>query len=148
LHPKVRAHLQRFDVTEDWPLQVAIARQFPERRFKLINEVLVYYRRTTGSTYIVANQRFVKDKIMMYDDLIQHEANWIERVRLVSRKLCFNISGKILKKILNLDLYFFAASLIISINKIYLLNAAIRMNQDQHREHYANIKYSAKNQTS
>jgi glycosyltransferase involved in cell wall biosynthesis len=148
LHPKVRAHLQRFDVTEDWPLQVAIARQFPERRFKLINEVLVYYRRTAGSTYIVANQRFVKDKIMMYDDLIQHEANWIERVRLVSRKLCFNISGKILKKILNLDLYFFAASLIISINKIYLLNAAIRMNQDQHREHYANIKYSAKNQTS
>ena len=148
LHPKVRAHLQRFDVTEDWPLQVAIARQFPERRFKLINEVLVYYRRTAGSTYIVANQRFVKDKIMMYDDLIQNEANWIERVRLVSRQLCFNINGKILKKILNLDLYFFAASSIISINKIYLLNAAIRMNQDQHREHYANIKYNAKNQIS
>jgi glycosyltransferase involved in cell wall biosynthesis len=148
LHPKVRAHLQRFDVTEDWPLQVAIARQFPERRFKLINEVLVYYRRTAGSTYIVANQRFVKDKIMMYDDLIQNEDNWIERVRLVSRQLCFNINGKILKKILNLDLYFFAASSIISINKIYLLNAAIRMNQDQHREHYANIKYSAKNQIS
>lgn len=146
LHPKVRAYLQRFDVIEDWPLQVAIARQFPERRFKLINEVLVYYRRTAGSTYIVANQRFVKDKIMMYDDFIQQEANWIEHVRLVSRKLCFKINGRVLKKVLNLDLYFFSVSLVISIKKIYLLNAAIRMNLDRHREHYANIKHNAKTQ--
>lgn len=144
LHPKVRAHLQCFDVTEDWPLQVAIARQFPERRFKLINEVLVYYRRTAGSTYIVANQRFVKDKIMMYDDLIQHEANWIERVRLVSRRFCFNKSGKILKKIFNLDSYFFIVSSIMSIKKIYSVNAALRINLDRHKEYYANIKHDAK----
>ena len=143
LHPKVRAHLQRFDVTEDWPLQVAIARQFPERRFKLINEVLVYYRRTAGSTYIVANQRFVKDKIMMYDDLIQHEANWIERVRLVSRRFCFNISGKIFKKIFNLDSYFFIVSSIISIKKIYSANEAFRINLGRHKEYYANIKHDA-----
>ena len=144
LHPKVRAHLQRFDVTEDWPLQVAIARQFPERRFKLINEVLVYYRRTAGSTYIVANQRFVKDKIMMYDDLIQHETNWIERVRLVSRRLCFKISGKILKKILNLDLYFFLVSSIMSIKKIYSVNAAFRIDLGRHKKYYVNIKHDAK----
>jgi len=144
LHPKVRTHLQRFDVTEDWPLQVAIARQFPERRFKLINPVLVYYRRTAGSTYIVANQRFVKDKILMYDDLIQHEPNWIERVRLVSRKSCFTIKGKFLKKILNLDFYFFAASMVISVKKIYLEHTKVKLDVAKHIEHYSNIKHNAK----
>lgn len=146
LHPKVRDYLQLFDVIEDWPLQVAIARQFPERRFKLINEVLVYYRRTAGSTYIVANHRFVKDKMMLYDDLIQQEVKWIERIRLVTRQFCFKLNGKMLKKILNLDSYFFALSSIVSFDKIFVSNAAIRVNEGQHREHYASIKRNSKNQ--
>ena len=144
LHPKVRAHLQRFDVTEDWPLQVAIARQFPERRFKLIDEVLVYYRRTAGSTYITANQRFVNDKILMYDDLIQYEANWIERIRLLSRKSCFATKRKILKKIMNLDLYFFIASLVVSIKIIYLTHARVKLDMDRHINHYSYIKHKAR----
>ena len=69
LNPNVREYLQRFDVVEDWPLQVAIAREYPKRRMELIDNVLVYYRRTPGSTYIVANQRFVKDKLQVYNDL-------------------------------------------------------------------------------
>jgi glycosyltransferase involved in cell wall biosynthesis len=144
LHPNVLRHLQRYDVTEDWPLQIAIARQFPERRFKLINEVLVYYRRTAGSTYIVANQRFIKDKIMVYDDLIQQEDNLIERIRLISRKWCFNISGKIYKKLLNIDLYFFIVSSLINLCKIYKLNATSKVDLALHKEHYAFIKNNAK----
>ena len=145
LHPEVRAYLQRFDVTEDWPLQVAMARQFPKRRFKLINEVLVYYRRTAGSTYIVANKRFVKDKILMYDDLIQNEANWIERIRLISRKSCFTANTKLIKKILNLDLYFFAASLIINVKKICMAQAIVKLDTAKHLEHYCSINNRAKN---
>jgi glycosyltransferase involved in cell wall biosynthesis len=139
LHPTVRAHLQRFDVTEDWPLQVAIARVFPERRFKLINEVLVYYRRTAGSTFIVANQRFVKDKIFIFDDLIQNEANWIETIRLMSRKSCFNLKNKFLNKILNLDLYFFAFAFAVKSKKIFSTNAEVYTNTGRHLEHYKNI---------
>lgn len=144
MHPKVRTHLQRFDVTEDWPLQVAIARQFPKRQFKLIDPVLVYYRRTAGSTYIVANQRFIKDKILMYDDLIQHEPNWIERVRLASRKSCFTIKGKYLKKILNLDFYFFVASMSMKIKQIYLEHAMVKLEIDKHNDHYNSVKHNAK----
>jgi glycosyltransferase involved in cell wall biosynthesis len=143
LHPTVRAHLQRFDVTEDWPLQVAIARVFPKRRFKLINEVLVYYRRTAGSTFIVANQRFVKDKIFIYDDLIQNEKNWLEKIRLISRKSCFNIKSNFLNKMLNLDFYFFSAAFTIKLKKIFTENAETYTNIDKHLDHYKKIKEKA-----
>lgn len=144
LHPNVRSHLLRFDVTEDWPLQVAIARQFPERQFKLINEVLVYYRRTTGSTYIIANQRFTKDKILIYEDLIQNEFDWLERLRLKIRKLCFTIKWAGARKILNLDLYFFVGSSIMNIRRIYQISSKNRVNLDAHKAHYAGIQRDAK----
>ena len=143
LHPTVRAHLQCFDVTEDWPLQVAIARLFPERRFKLIDEVLVYYRRTVGSTYIVANQRFVKDKLQMYDDLISNERSWNERARLFSRKFCFKANGKITKKFANLDLYFFSIAVFMSIRKIYLLNKMLKIDINKHKKHYLDVQNKA-----
>lgn len=145
LHPDVRTHLQHFDVTEDWPLQVAIARQFPDRRFQLIDKVLVYYRRTSGSTFIVANKRFISDKIKMYDDLITKENNWIERVRLISRKFCFNSNWKISKKILNLDLYFFIISSAMKFKNIYSYHSVVKMDVHRHTKHYELIKQSAKN---
>lgn len=143
LHPKVRAYLQRFDVIEDWPLQVAIARQFPERRFKLINEVLVYYRRTAGSTYIVANQRFFRDKTKMYEDLIHHEHRWIEKVRLASRKICFRANNRLLNKILNIDLYFFVISCAWRVRAIITQNKSICMRISEHQQHYVKIKAEA-----
>jgi glycosyltransferase involved in cell wall biosynthesis len=140
LHPKVRAYLERFDVMEDWPLQVAIARQFPERSFKLIDQVLVYYRRTAGSTYIVANQRFVKDKIQMYDSLILNERNSIERLRLNSRKFCFKTQNRWINKIFNLDLYYFAASCIFQLYRIFKKTKTANMRLNHHQLHYARIK--------
>lgn len=143
LHPSVRTYLSRHDVTEDWPLQVAIARHFPKRRYRLIDKVLVYYRRTAGSTYIVANQRFSKDKILIYDDLIQHEANCVERLRLRSRKFSFSINNKFLKKILNLDAYFFGLSLILNIMKIQSTNRKFIVDLDEHKKHYASVAQNA-----
>jgi glycosyltransferase involved in cell wall biosynthesis len=143
LHPKVSAHLQRFDVTEDWPLQIAIARQFPERRFKLIDEVLVYYRRTAGSTFIVANQRFVNDKVMIYDDLIQDESNWFERLRLRSRRFCFKTKNRLSRKLLNLDLYFFVLSFAFNAYQILMERVQSKCTLPVHKMHYLGIKTRA-----
>lgn len=143
LHPTVRAFLGHFQVTEDWPLQVAIARQFPERRFALISEVLVYYRRTTGSTYIVAKQRFSKDKNLIYDDLIKQEIRWIERMRLLIRKFCFNRESYWVNKLLNLDFYFFAFSYASRIWSIILHDKRLEMKVDQHQQHYNRIQAAA-----
>jgi hypothetical protein len=140
MHPKVREQLRLFDVTEDWPLQVGIARQYPDRQFELINEVLVYYRRTIGSTYIVANERFVKDKINMYNYLIANDNNWVERIRLRSRRYCFGINGTILKKISNIDFYLFAIQFIMNIKEILNLEKKLNIDIERHKRHYLGIR--------
>ena len=143
LHPNVRSFLKRFDVMEDWPLQVAIARQYPDRQFQLIDQVLVYYRRTAGSTYIVENQRFVRDKMQMYSDLIRFESHWIEIVRLASRKWCFKANNRWLNKFMNIDLYFFALSYLYRLRPILAKNRDVNMHLEQHQQHYASIKLTA-----
>jgi hypothetical protein len=141
MHPAVRSYLKNFDIVEDWPLQIAIARQFPSRKFKLDNNIWVYYRRTIGSAYIVANKRFVEDKKNIYRDLINLEISWVERFRLRSRLFCFGFENKIIKNILNVDAYFFVVSLIININKIF--NYKIQIDLNSHKEHYDQIKKNA-----
>lgn len=143
MHPNVRRVLGEFDVVEDWPLQIAIARQFPMRRFKLMNEVFMYYRRTAGSTYIVANQRFVNDKIKVYDNLLNHETCLIERIRLANRKFCFKSQNRWINKFLNLDFYLFAFSFAYRILSIAKNEKMLDMRLLQHQRHYALIKEAA-----
>jgi hypothetical protein len=143
MHPNVQSYLKLFDVTEDWPLQLAIARQFPEHKFKLIDKVLVYYRRTAGSTYIVASQRFVRDKIKIYDDLISKEESWTEKVRLANRKFCFQLKGRYIKKILNIDLYLFVAAILFNYKKYIISSKYKKINIVKHTVHYINIKNQA-----
>jgi glycosyltransferase involved in cell wall biosynthesis len=144
MNTKVRSYLAKFDVTEDWPLQIAISRQFPNRRFELVNKVFVYYRRTEGSTFIVANKRFNSDKIKIYEDLIAEENCWSERLRLKSRKICFLLNNNKLNKIINIDFYIFLFDFLVRIKKIYILNVAEKINIDSHRKHYSLIKINAR----
>ena len=140
LDSEVLAHLERFDVVEDWPLQIAIARQFSTFKFELIDKVLVYYRRTQGSIFIVANDRFKKDKVKIYDDLIQREQKLIERIRLGSRKFCFKIDNWAINKLLNLDFYLFGLSFLLKIFKIFRKEKIIVINVDLHQKHYSEIR--------
>lgn len=143
LEPKVRHYLRRYDVVEDWPLQIAIAREFPRRKFDLIDEVLVYYRRTSGSTYLVANKRFMKDKIEIYNDLIKTESNPLERLRIQSRLMCFKIKNRILKNLLNLDFYMFLISCIFNFAEIIRSKKA-PTKLKEHQLHYDEIKRRSK----
>jgi hypothetical protein len=143
LHPNVCKYLGKFDVTEDWPLQIAIARQFPKRKHKLINEVLVYYRRTAGSTYIVANQRFTKDKVQIYGDLIQEENCWFERMRLRSRHFCFKSNSRFINKFANIDFYLFLVSYSFRVLRIFKRSKIVEISIEKHRRHYAKVKAAA-----
>lgn len=143
LHPSVRGYLQRFDVVEDWPIQVAIARTFPERRLKLIDNVLVYYRRTQGSTFIIANKRFLLDKNKIYDDLICEESSIFGKMRLQSRKFCFNLKNPYLSKIINLDAYYFLISVLSRWCMVKKWNRKININIALHSKHYQQIKMRA-----
>ncbi len=143
MHPKVRAYLQRFDVVDDWPLQVAIAREFTQYRHILIDKIFVYYRRTHGSTYIVANQRFVKDKLMVYADLLAHESNLFERLRLRSRRFCFLSQNRWVNKFLNVDFWSFFIACLINSLKIVKLDLSTNLSIARHQSHYARIHANA-----
>ncbi len=140
LNPKVREFLQRFDVVDDWPLQVAIAREYPMHRLVLIDQVLVYYRRTPGSTYIVANQRFVQDKLQLYTDLIQNETNPWERLRLKSRRYGFESQNRWVNKILNLDWYLFLLASATKVLKVYPQGVKLNRSVQAHQQHYLHIR--------
>jgi glycosyltransferase involved in cell wall biosynthesis len=141
---KVRSYLRKFDVTEDWPLQIAIARQFPIRSFRLIDKVFVYYRRTEGSTYIVANERFTEDKVKLYDDLISVENNWFEMMRLKSRKFCFLLNRATLSKVINIDIYLFLFSFAACLIEICKSHILIKIDVNNHKKHNLLIRSNAK----
>ena len=145
LDSEVLAYLERFDVVEDWPLQIAMARKFPGFKFELIDKVLVYYRRTQGSIFIVANDRFKKDKEKIYNDLIQKEQKLIERIRLGSRKICFKIDNRIANKLFNLDFYLFGLSFLLKIFKIFRKEKTLAISVDLHQKHYSEIRLKALN---
>jgi glycosyltransferase involved in cell wall biosynthesis len=140
LNTSVREYLQRFDVVEDWPLQVAIAREYPGRRLSLIDPVLVYYRRTPGSTYIVANQRFVKDKMQVFNDLIINEPSLWERLRLKSRRYCFESQNRWVNKLLNLDWYLFVLACGTKVLSVYRQETKLDISVEAHRGHYSRIR--------
>lgn len=141
--PRVLSYLKKFDVVEDWPLQIAISRFFPGMKFELVNKVFVYYRRTPGSIYIVANDRFNSDKINIYNDLIRHEVNVFEKFRLYNRRLCFQFNNRILNKILNIDLYIFMFLVITKLPKIFSLFRKLELNTLMHKLHLELIKQRA-----
>ena len=104
---QVLTYLDKFDVTEDWPLQIAISRANPGLKFKYSFKTFVYYRRTSGSTFLTVNSRFVKDKLEIFNDLIQHSDRMIVRVFLMIRAFCFRNNKLSFINLFNLELWCF-----------------------------------------
>lgn len=132
--------LQNFDVTEDWPIQLGISKYYPEYKINYIEKVFVYYRRTLGSTYIVANDRFIEDKLKIYEFLINNNPNFFGRIRLKSRLLAFKSPNKFISRIINLDLYIFIIESIFFFRTILYKMSKICLNNNKHKIHLEYIK--------
>jgi hypothetical protein len=139
-HINVLNFLKNFDVIEDWPIQIQISREFPDFKFELIDKVFVYYRRTANSTYIVSNKRFLNDKLKIYNNLIETETNILEKIRLISRKICFLSQNKYINVLFNLDFYIFILSIIPNLQKINKRLTNLDLKIDLHKNHYKHIK--------
>lgn len=106
--------VSNYDVVEDLPLQIAIAKNYSDASIISTSTPIVLYRRTIGSTYIVANKRFVKDQLLIFDYLINifETKNKIFNVLLLkNRKLVFRLRRFNISKFLNFPLliYIFRA---------------------------------------
>lgn len=139
---KVISYLNRFDVVEDLPLQIIMSRLF-NSQFVLIDKVITYYRRTPGSTYIVAGNRFYNDQIKIFDDLILNESNKLNIFLLRNRKFCFKLRDKYLKKVFNLSVYIFIFQAFLNIFNIIKMKKNNAFNVNMHKSHYSLIKMKA-----
>jgi hypothetical protein len=137
---RVLNFLKSFDVIEDWPIQTAIAENFPSTKFKQVDKIFVYYRRTLGSVYLVANNRFYKDKSKVYGYLIDNENSFLMKTLLKSRFMCFKFGNAYLNKALNLGFYVYFSMFIFNVFNIVKKNKSIDLNFINHDMHYRLIK--------
>lgn len=133
---RVKQALSQFDVVEDWPLQIAIAENFPSTKFQLVNRTFVYYRRTQGSTYIVAGSRFFQDKEKIYRYLIDESKSWIETIFLKNRLFLFLLNNRFLNKILNASFYIYLFDLARKLRPVINEFGETSLDYERHQKHY------------
>lgn len=132
---EVLTYLKKYDVIEDWPLQIAVSRFYPELKFKYSSKVFVYYRRTSGSIFLIANKRFFKDKTNIYKDLIENaKSKFVERL-LICRLFCFKNQKIPFIRTLNFDLWFFFLKSICFLKNILIYKSKNKINLDIHQQH-------------
>jgi len=110
--------VRNYSVIEDLPLHIKIAEIYKPLKFLQLDEVVVYYRRTMNSTYIIRFDTFNNDKNALYNYLILNEKNVIKRCLLKNRLFCFNSKNKIIGLLFNLNYYLYFFRLILNIFKI------------------------------
>ena len=142
---KIIEFLSGYDVVEDWPLQIAIA--LNDKYSNLISSKtnIVLYRRTLGSTYLVANSRFEKDQIKVFDYLINYYKNLnriLKVIMLKNRRYLFIKKSFILKSVFNLQRIIYFFKLIFYIPEIYNDYLSIKLNIKKEQMHYDNLRNS------
>lgn len=140
---RTKEFLKKFKVIEDYPLQLACAKYFPDTQFKLRNKVYVYYRRTSGSTYLVRSDQFNSDLKKAYNFLLENVVHGLQRVKVRNRLILSEVRPRLLKKFLNLETYLFIYQSVINLRSIYQQLRFSIVEIDQHQKHYDQIKKEA-----
>ncbi len=141
---KIVSFLSKYDVVEDWPLQIAIAESKDSSKFYLDSVVFVYYRRTSGSAFIVASDRFIKDQVSIFKYLLKNEASFVKRLVLKNRLLCFLSGSKFVKRFLNLAIWVYAFKIIANAPSIFRRLNDLNIDISKHRIHYQEIQDRSK----
>jgi hypothetical protein len=137
---KIFKFIREFKVTEDFPMMVGVAKEYPETTFKQSKNVLVYYRRTSGSTYLVRGSDFENDKVKVFRHLINNEKSWMGRILLKNRLWCFLTDNKFKRRCLNLNYLVYVFNLVPNIFALVKMYREVNINVESHIKHYAVIK--------
>lgn len=135
--------IRRFKVTEDFPMMVKVSEEYISTDFQQLDEVLVYYRRTSGSAYLIREADFNNDKVVLFNHLISHEPSIWKKLLLKNRLWCYQSSNSILKKLLNLNYYIYFLRLFLNLPFILRSFCKLNTNLKGHQHHYDTIALSA-----
>ncbi|MBT9139137.1 MAG: hypothetical protein DDT31_01718 [Syntrophomonadaceae bacterium] len=136
--------IERFSVTEDYPLQIKMAEIFTPMRLCQVDKVLVYYRRTNNSTYIIKSTVFSKDKIEIFKYLIGTNQSHFERILIRNRLFCYELRLKIPRIILNLNYYLYGIRLLTNAKSIIKRYRSFDPEIKRHQNHFDLISRNAK----
>lgn len=141
---KIIKFIESFLVTEDFPLQVKMSEIYSPLKFKQIDKIFIYYRRTSNSTYIIKNSIFDQDKIKIFEYLIENEESTISKILLKNRLYSYKNSNRYLKKLLNLNVYIYFFKILINSFQIIKKYSSIDINYLKHQKHSDLINKNAK----
>ena len=141
----VREFVSKFDVVEDFTLQVSVSQFFNNPSLYLDKKTFVYYRRTSGSIYLVVSSRFTKDINKVYSFLQSLKNSPFSKALISNRKYLFSMRSVVLRKALNLSIYWFYIQSIFKLKSIYKDYKKLDIVKSKHQKHYEFIKNMAKN---
>lgn len=144
LNKVVTGFVSKYSVTEDYPLQIKMAELYSPLKFVQVDKIFVYYRRTSNSTYLVKNTQFNRDKIDLFNYLIESERSTFGKLILRNRLYCYNLNNRYLKKALNLSFYLYGFGVLKNIISILKKFRYFDTQLDKHQDHYDLIAFKAK----
>ncbi|MGL5485106.1 MAG: glycosyltransferase [Shewanella sp.] len=142
-NPNTLEFIRSFLVTEDFPMMAKLSSIYKMIDFKTVGKVYVYYRRTSGSIYLVDNDRYNYDKEKVFDYLEELDDRWIGRFLLRNRKFCYR-KGGMWGKMLNINYYLYAFRVMLYFPKIISAFFSLQIDDKRHAAHYAMLVSRAK----
>lgn len=136
LDRKLSEFINSYSVTEDFPMMVKIAETYENVSFSQSHKIYVYYRRTSGSTYLVRGSDFDLDKLKAFNHLLSLEENWLGRLLLKNRIYCYKLDNKLLKKLINVSYYVYLFKIVVNLRPILKAYSESQRNTATYQAHY------------
>lgn len=136
LDKKLSDFINSYSVTEDFPMMVKIAESYKSVSFSQSHKIYVYYRRTSGSTYLVRGSDFDLDKLKAFNYLLSLEKSWLGRLLLKNRIYCYNLDNKLLKKLINISYYSYLFKVMVNLRQILKTYSESPPKTSTHQAHY------------
>ncbi len=139
----VRDFVREFSVTEDYPMHVKMAERFSPLSFAQSPLIHIYYRRTSGSTYLVRSAAFDRDKLAVFTYLRDNVASGIERLLMSNRMFCYRLKSRWLRRLLNLNYLVYAVKALCRAPMIAADLLRLAPDLEKHKHHYEILRARA-----
>jgi glycosyltransferase involved in cell wall biosynthesis len=141
---ELSSFINSHSVTEDFPMMVKIANSYQDISFTQSKKVYIYYRRTSGSTYLIRGSDFDLDKLKVFSYMLSCEKTWLGKYLLRNRIYCYKIDNSSLKKLLNISYYTYLFKIAANLLPLLKTYSTSVPEPEPHQEHYNLIVRRAK----